>query len=286
MKSYPNPYLSHLPASSMLIPSLKPSNYTNTIPKLSSPDSLLGPRVFQPHMSEYAIYEDVKKRIKTSNNYSYNEPQAFPQSSTEMAFRGMKQNFYESSKFPFETNTRAIFHQNNQALQQAQYLELLMSMKEKMQPIQNFEKLTPNFMLPHGFSQSTKMNPLINFQETNLGVKVEDESKVHQDQPFKVKKEAGKKSPSQTSTKPELTQNECSSPMICEAPALTEFTKHFDDWDLCSIFEFLRSGKTKEEFTIEKKGKLSKKFRAKRRRTTVPKSKKQAKDVKLESFEM
>jgi len=280
MKSYPNPYLSHLPTSSMLIPSLKHSNYPNQIPKLPSPDSLLGPRVFQPHMSEYAIYEDAKKRIKTSNNYPYNEPQAFPQSSTEMAFRGMKQNFYEPS------NTRGIFHQNNQALQQAHYLELLMSMKEKMQPIQNFDKLPPNFMLPHSFSQSTKMNPFINFQETNLGVKVEDESKVHQDQLPKVKKEAGKKSPSQASTRPEQTQNECSSPMICEAPALTEFTKHFDDWDLCSIFEFLRSGKTKEEFTIEKKGKLSKKFRAKRRRTTVPKSKKQAKDVKLENFEM
>jgi hypothetical protein len=274
MKSYPTPNLSHFSASSMLIPSLNASNYANPVPKLPSPDSILGTRAFQPHASDYALYEDVRKRIKSSISFPNNEPQFMPQSSTEMAFRGM------SSKLAYP----GVFHQNSQdfkSLQQAQYFEFLMNMKDKMQqPFQTFEKLPPNFMLPQ------KLNPPMPFQDSNFNIKVEDASL--QGNPVKAPvKEGVKKSPS-PSTKSERTESipKCSSPMLCEAPALTEFTQHFDDWDLSSIFEFLRSGKSKEEFTIEKKGKLSKKFRAKRRRTTTPKTKKSKKDVKLESFEM
>jgi len=279
MKSYPTHNLSHFSASSMLIPSLSASNFANSVPKLPSPESLLGTRAFQPHASDYALYEDVRKRIKSSVNFPHNEPQFMPQSSTEMAFRGMKQNFIEPSKLPYP----GVFHQNGQdlkSLHQAQYLEFLMSMKDQMQqPLQTFDKLPPNFMLPQ------KMNPLMPFQDSNFNIKIEEAPL--QGNLNKAPKEGVKKSPS-PSTKPEQVESvpKCSSPMLCEAPALTEFTKHFDDWDLSSIFEFLRSGKTKEEFTIEKKGKLSKKFRAKRRRTATPKTKKSKKDVKLESFEM
>lgn len=68
-------------------------------------------------------------------------------------------------------------------------------------------------------------------------------------------------------------------PVLLEgAPALAEFTRDFPDWDLATIFSFLRSGKPKTTFEKEKN------FRNERKMRTQ--SKKEDKTLNLKTKQM
>lgn len=58
------------------------------------------------------------------------------------------------------------------------------------------------------------------------------------------------------------------SPVVSEAvempePALMDFTRQFPDWDLATIFDYIKSGKSKELFEKEKQCKIERKLKKK-----------------------
>lgn len=213
------------------------------------------------------LYQDnIQKKVKTlmaSNDF---KPTGFPQN---LLFQ--QNNLFNN--LPFQSNP--LMDQIQAELGRAQQIQTLNLLLGNMKQQQQQSPKIPQF-------PSTKLNNqnniALNYNKNGLAAKnhktpqnlcVKEEYVKHE--------ETSQGSPSLKSDKPtmcdtksdthvttdslsEIDKNDLHS-FLEDGPVLVEYTKAFPEWDLATIFSFLKSGKPKDSFEREKKFRMERKLR-------------------------
>jgi len=285
--SFPSNNLSYPGASdltSQLMNMFDPSQLNTILGK--RPNSLLNNPSLQP---------DLLKKIKMSNTNLFNFP--LGASGVSNLFLNNTPNLNGLGAFGSSFGLNDNIAQLSQ-LQQLQSLSLLVNNNNQG----SLKNLLPQNMLYsslnnlNSLKQEVKELPLIQekaFTVKQEFVKQEDNSSFTESTSQKTLKASKKAAKNQEMVHTDDTASESSETKILkkvisnqneEEPALTELTKVFPDWDLATIFNFMRSGKAIEVFEKERLVKLeNKKNRGKLRREKLEKMK-QRKAKKTENL--
>lgn len=223
-----------------------------------------------------SILQDVLKKKVKDFTIPINKPSSFSTSDLT-TFMPLYQNHLLDSSFGKKTDLKqgydivdGQFKTEFDRIQQTPGLGLLLSMRQQQEAL----------CFSTGLMQQNNLNFISNqmFQKNGENVYVKEEYIKQEDSEtnleavslgfakeltnnFQIKNQIEKDSLLETDTE----NSEIHDPLISEEPVLAEFTKGFPDWDLVTIFSFLKSGKTKDYFERERKSKAERKLRKRRR---------------------
>jgi hypothetical protein len=268
--------------SQFLLPSAngKPTQNVSSMPTHFNPNfylpssaSLLGKRNFQDQDHPLLNYPEKKVKVSLQEEYlrahnmspisedllGHNRfPMGFPQN--DLIFQN-----------PMFKDVMRHMNQDIQAFQQAQYLQY-MSMRNQFDTGQNQDLLHNSKIL----QQQTNINESVKNlkeEEQDLVVKPLKNNHINDKNEYQEIKNSKMPSHQKTNSNGLKAKHKGAKKKSKEErqkeqePILAEFTKVFPDWDLATIFEFVKSGKSKENFEKDRKTRKRRKYRTGKKKT-------------------
>ena len=242
------------------IQSLESADLSSPVKFLSS-SSMLGLRMHDP---TDLMHRNLEKKIKTKSQDMY---YTFVSSSPVVPSEREAFNFDKRCRKGSSCSTEDVSQQSNSDSDDRpwhqQQLDYLLNIQHSLRMHQGLNYDQTDSLLPPSFPPNQLQLPCAKiedteFQSENEGIQAN----------IKVKEVLMeiKTSPTVFDKKPKVIGKSKRPVKEKKEPEMADFTKMFPEWDLRSIFEFLRSGKTKEDFEVWRKNRLVVKSRAAKQR--------------------